>query len=47
MISFGLFFDENDMVKLGIDCVVYAAIPATDVQLLLNYIKINMIYPFG
>ena len=35
-ISFALFFDENDIVKLGIDHAVCEEIAATDGQLLLK-----------
>ena len=35
------------MVKLGIDRAICAVIPTTNVQLLLNCIEINMIFPFG
>ena len=35
-ISFALFFDENNIVKLGIDHAVCEEIAATDGQLLLK-----------
>ena len=44
-ISFGLFFDENDIVRLIIDYVIYEGIAAACGQLLLKWIKIVIIFP--
>ena len=44
-ISFGLFFDEYNIVKLVIDHAVREGIAATYCQLLLKQIKIIIIFP--
>ena len=44
-IAFGLFVDENNIVKLVIDHAVHKGIAATYDQLLLKQIKIIIIFP--
>ena len=43
--SFGVFFDENNTVKLIIDHAICKGIAATYGQLLLKLIKIVIIFP--